>query len=79
MIGYTAAILVTIAYLPQLYTTIKTRKCDMNWGTLGILFVAMILWSIHAVNIKDNSLFLSSFLSTAQLTTLILYKVEEIL
>jgi len=78
MIGYIAAILVTIAYLPQLYITIFiTHKCALSWATLLILLTAMLLWTMHAMDCSDWSLFISSMLSFMQLFILSLYKIKK--
>jgi uncharacterized protein with PQ loop repeat len=77
MIGYVAAILVTIAYLPEAVHTFKTKVCCLSWATLLILMSAMLLWSIHAIDNNDWSLLASSMFSFMQLMFLSLYKIRR--
>ena len=65
--GYFAAILTTIAFLPQLIKTLKTKKADDVSLTTLIMFIAGVLfWIIYGYKI------LSAPILIANLITLIL-------
>lgn len=75
MIGYLASILVTIAYLPQLYTTIKNKDAgDISLGLLLMLLLGMFLWALHAVGTGDMALLISSAVSFIQISIISCYK-----
>ncbi|MBV9386475.1 MAG: SemiSWEET transporter [Chroococcidiopsidaceae cyanobacterium CP_BM_ER_R8_30] len=53
-LGITAGILSTIAYLPQVIKTWKSKSAkDISWNMLIILCTGVILWLIYSVSIRD--------------------------
>lgn len=54
LIGFLAAILTTISFLPQTIKTIKTRCVkDLSLGMYGLLTTGVFLWFLYGVLIKD--------------------------
>lgn len=76
IVGFIAAFLVTMAYMPQVVESHKTRKCDMSSSTLIALWLAMLLWCIYAFGNNGKALFTSSFISLVQISYLIYIKNE---
>lgn len=67
MIGFVAAFLVAIAYVPQCITLYLTKNVDgLSWKTFLAIWIAMVLFSIHAIIIGDLPLLLSSIASFLQ-------------
>jgi MtN3 and saliva related transmembrane protein len=53
-LGITAGILSTIAYLPQVIKTWKSKSAqDLSWNMLIILCTGVILWLIYSISIRD--------------------------
>ena len=53
-LGITAGILSTIAYLPQVIKTWKSKSAqDLSWNMLIILCTGIILWLIYSISIHD--------------------------
>jgi MtN3 and saliva related transmembrane protein len=53
-LGLTAGVLTTIAYLPQLIKTWKTKSADdLSWSMLIVLCIGIILWLIYGVIEQD--------------------------
>ncbi|MBN8702631.1 MAG: SemiSWEET transporter [Bacteroidetes bacterium] len=53
IIGYTAATLTTIAFLPQLVRIIKTRSTkDVSWGMYFIMLTGVGLWLTYGLLIQ---------------------------
>ena len=53
-LGITAGILSTIAYLPQVIKTWKSKSAqDLSWNMLIILCIGIILWLIYSISIRD--------------------------
>ena len=77
MYGYIACVLVTLAYLPQAWTAYKTKQSGINSTTLSALMIAMLLWSIHAMDHSDWALLASSMFSFMQLMFISLIKIRE--
>ncbi|MDJ0366060.1 SemiSWEET transporter [Hymenobacter sp. H14-R3] len=73
IIGNIAALLTTVAYVPQAYRTIKTRDTSaLSLPTFLILFAGTCLWAVYAVLI-DNLPILLTNLICGVLASIILY------
>lgn len=79
MIGYIASVLVTIAYLPQLFEVVKKKHArGMSTALLVILKMAMCCWILHGLKINDYPLILSSALSLIQISIISFYKYKDL-
>ncbi len=73
IVGSLAALLTTVAYVPQAYQTIKTRDTSaLSLPTFLMLFVGTCLWGTYAVLIHDIPILLTNLISGG-LATIILY------
>jgi len=73
IIGSLAALLTTVAYVPQAYQTIRTRDTSaLSLPTFLMLFVGTCLWGTYAVLIHDIPILLTNLISGG-LATIILY------
>jgi MtN3 and saliva related transmembrane protein len=53
-LGIIAGILTTIAYLPQLLKTWKSKSAnDLSWSMLIVLCIGIILWLIYGFSVQD--------------------------
>jgi MtN3 and saliva related transmembrane protein len=54
VLGLTAGVLTTIAYLPQLIKTWKSKSAhDLSWSMLVVLCTGIILWLVYGAYIHD--------------------------
>jgi MtN3 and saliva related transmembrane protein len=54
MLGLTAGVLTTIAYLPQLIKTWQSKSAhDLSWSMLIVLCVGIILWLVYGAYVHD--------------------------
>jgi MtN3 and saliva related transmembrane protein len=54
ILGLTAGVLTTIAYLPQLIKTWKSKSADdLSWSMLVVLCVGIILWLVYGTYVHD--------------------------
>lgn len=73
IIGSLAALLTTVAYVPQAYQTIRTRDTSaLSLPTFLMLFVGTCLWGTYAVLIHDIPILMTNLISGG-LATIILY------
>lgn len=73
IIGSLAALLTTVAYVPQAYQTIRTRDISaLSLPTFLLLFAGTCLWGTYAVLIHDIPILLTNLISGG-LATVILY------
>lgn len=64
IIGITAAILTTAAYVPQAYKTIKTRSTkDLSVGTFSMLFFGTVLWFIYGWHLSNTPIILANLIT----------------
>lgn len=50
MLGYAAGSMTTLAFVPQVLRTLKTRSArDLSWGMLLIFILGVILWLAYGV------------------------------
>ena len=73
IIGSLAALLTTVAYVPQAYQPLKPRDTSaLSLPTFLMLFVGTCLWGTYAVLIHDIPILLTNLISGG-LATIILY------
>ena len=63
-LGIMAGSLTTLAYLPQVLKTWRSRSADgMSWSMLIILCVGIALWLIYGVYVHDMPLIIANLLT----------------
>ncbi|MEM6717232.1 MAG: SemiSWEET transporter [Cyanobacteria bacterium P01_F01_bin.56] len=63
-LGIMAGSLTTLAYLPQVLKTWRSRSADgMSWSMLIILCVGIALWLIYGVYVHDMPLIMANLLT----------------
>jgi MtN3 and saliva related transmembrane protein len=73
LLGLSAAILTTGAYIPQAYKTIKTKSTSgLSLSTFLMLFLGTILWFLYGLYINDLPIILANGI-TATLSGIIFY------
>jgi MtN3 and saliva related transmembrane protein len=54
VLGLVAGVLTTIAYLPQLIKTWKSKSADdLSWTMLIVLCIGISLWLVYGVSVHD--------------------------
>lgn len=72
-VGLVAAVLTTMAFIPQAYKTIKTQETkNLSLITFLMIFLGTILWSVHGIMINDNPLIIANAI-TAFLSGIIVF------
>ncbi|MEL6718949.1 MAG: SemiSWEET transporter [Bacteroidota bacterium] len=72
-IGIIAAVLTTLAFVPQAYKTIKTQETEnLSLPTFTMILVGTILWCIHGTTINDYPLIFANAI-TAFLSGIIVF------
>jgi MtN3 and saliva related transmembrane protein len=72
-IGAVAALLTTVAYVPQAYKTIKTRStASLSLPTYIMLFIGTCLWLVYGLMLHDWSIIFTN-LVCGLLGSVILY------
>ena len=77
ILGYIATFLINIAYVPQLYRTIKTKKVEgLSFLMFVILIISGILWTIYGFLINNLPLIICNSINTIQSLIILYYKIK---
>lgn len=77
MIGTIAAILTTLAFLPQVIKVMRTKQTDSISTVMLIMQVTGIfLWAIHGYNISDLAVLWANIISLILASTVLFYKLK---
>ena len=64
MFGYFAAILTTLAFLPQLIKTLKTKKADdVSLITLIMFIIGVLSWIIYGYKISSTPILIANLIT----------------
>ena len=64
LIGYAAACLTTLSFLPQAIKVIATRNTQGISGLMYIMFVCgLVMWLIYGVMIEDTAVSMANFMT----------------
>ena len=62
--GYFAAILTTLAFLPQLIKTLKTKKAeDVSLATLIMFLTGVAAWIIYGIQISSKPILIANVIT----------------
>ncbi len=62
--GYFAAILTTVAFLPQLIKTVKTKKADdVSLTTLIMFIIGVLSWIIYGYKISSLPILVANLIT----------------
>ena len=62
--GYLAAILTTVAFLPQLIKTLKTKKADdVSLTTLLMFIIGVFCWIIYGYKISSSPILIANLIT----------------
>ena len=78
MIGAIAAVLTTLAFLPQVIKTIKTKDTSgISLGMYAMQVTGIGLWLEHGILIGDMPLILANSVSFVLSGTILYYKIRS--
>ena len=64
VIGFVAAFLTTIAFIPQVLKVLKTKSVEgLSLSTYLLYILGVFLWFIHGVNLESLSMIIGNFVS----------------
>ena len=60
-LGYIAGFCTTLAFVPQVYRTYRTRHAyDISYGMLFLLLTGVTLWFVYGMGIEDLPIMLAN-------------------
>lgn len=76
-LGLIAGTLTTIAYLPQLIKTWRSKSAnDLSWSMLITLVVGIILWLVYAVYVQDLPVLLANVVTLILSSIILVLKIR---
>ena len=77
LVGLTAAVMTTTAFLPQVIKTVRTRSTgDISLGMFLVLCVGIGLWITYGVLLGDLPLVLGNGVTGVLAGTILVYKLK---
>lgn len=77
IVGLTAGILTTAAFVPQVYKTWKTKSAESLSLTMYLVFfVGIILWLVYGIQIKSLAIILANSVTAILALLLIFFKLR---
>ena len=75
--GYFAAILTTLAFLPQLIKTLKTKKAeDVSLITLIMFLTGVFSWIIYGYKISSTPILLANIITFILNLLILIFKIS---
>ena len=77
MIGFIAAILTTLSFVPQAWQIIKTRDTSgISLGMYSMFVTRVFLWLIHGWNIQDYAVISANGITLVLASIILVYKIK---
>ncbi len=77
LLGMLAGILTTVAFLPQVIKTWKSRSAkDLSLGMFSIFCMGVLLWLIYGLLIDDLPIILANLITLILALTLLVFKLS---
>ena len=74
--GYSAAILTTLAFLPQLIKTLKTKKAeDVSLITLIMFLTGVLSWIIYGYKISSTPILMANIITFILNLFILIFKI----
>lgn len=77
LIGFSAATLTTVSFLPQVIQVWKTKSTkDISLGMFSIFSTGVFLWLIYGILIKDWAIFAANFVTLILASIILTFKLK---
>jgi MtN3 and saliva related transmembrane protein len=77
LLGLAAGMLTTVAFLPQVIKTWKTRSAkDLSLGMFLFFCLGVVLWLAYGVLVRDIPVIAANFLTLMLASTLLFFKLR---
>ncbi len=77
IIGFGAAVLTTIAFLPQVYKTWKTKDVSsLSLPMLLLFFIGIVLWLIYGFLLHSPSMIFANSITVISSLLLLYFKIK---
>jgi MtN3 and saliva related transmembrane protein len=75
-IGYAAATLTTVSFLPQAFMTIKTKDTSsLSLGMYGLFTLGVLCWLIYGIHLADYAIIVSNAVTLLLASCILSFKI----
>ncbi len=72
LIGFAAGTLTTLAFVPQVAGTLRTRRSDeLSWGMLAAFAVGVALWTLYGILLRKPPIIVANAVTLALVLVLV--------
>jgi MtN3 and saliva related transmembrane protein len=77
LLGLTAGSLTTVAFLPQVIKTWKSRSAkDLSLGMFSLFCLGVVLWLVYGIMVQDVPVIAANLLTLMLASTLLFFKLR---
>lgn len=77
LLGLAAGMLTTIAFLPQVIKTWKSRSAkDLSLGMFSLFCAGVVLWLTYGILVRDIPVIAANFMTLVLASTLLFFKLR---
>ncbi|WP_150047995.1 MULTISPECIES: SemiSWEET transporter [Methylomonas] len=78
LVGYLAAILTTVSFVPQAVLTLKTRDTEsLSFGMYGLFTLGVFLWLIYGIFLRDTAIICANAVTFLLAATILAVKIQN--
>jgi MtN3 and saliva related transmembrane protein len=76
-LGLAAGLLTTIAYLPQVIKTWKSKSAqDLSWSMLIVLCIGIVMWLVYGFSVRDIPVIAANILTLLLVSIILVLKIR---
>ena len=77
VIGFIAGTLTTVSFVPQVFKTFRTKRCDdLSWSMLLAFATGVFLWFVYGVLLHSAPIMLANLVTLLLLISLVVMKIR---
>lgn len=77
IVGFTAAVLTTVAYLPQTLKTIKTKKTDdISLGMYLLMLTGVVAWLVYGIKLNSYPMMMANSITLSLVIIILVLKIR---
>ena len=77
IIGFTAAFLTTISYIPQVIKVMRSKSTeDLSLATFLLLFLGLSLWLVYGILLKNFPLIIANVITLFFISLILIHKIK---
>ena len=77
LLGLVAGLFTTIAFLPQVIKTWKSRSAkDLSLGMFSLFCLGVLLWLIYGIQVKDIPVIIANMVTLLLASSLLFFKLR---